>query len=139
MCQPEARNIHNKIFGGWLMRQAVELAWSCACLITGGKHRILFVDDIMFKEPVEIGSVLMLHSQIIYSTNKRFQMRVRIERRSPNNLMDEGVATNVLHLTFEADEPVPTIMPKTYGESMLYLTGKRHYNIQAQNYHDVFV
>ena len=25
VCNPESRNIHNKIFGGWLMRQAVEL------------------------------------------------------------------------------------------------------------------
>ena len=120
------------------MRQSVELAWSCACLVTGGNHRIIFVDDIMFKEPVEIGSILMLHSQIIYSKNRRFQMRVRVEKRSPNSMMEEGIATNVLHITFEADKPVPEIMPKTYGESMLYLTGQRHYNIQAKNYHHVF-
>ena len=25
VCNPESRNIHNKIFGGWLMRQAFEL------------------------------------------------------------------------------------------------------------------
>lgn len=120
------------------MRQAIELAWSCACMVTGGKHRIIFVDDIMFKESVEIGSVLMLHSQIIYSEKKRFQMRVRIEKRTADSMMTEGIATNVLHITFEADEAVPEIVPKTYGEAMLYLTGQRHYNIQSNNYHQVF-
>ena len=28
VCNPESRNIHNKIFGGWLMRQAFELGKS---------------------------------------------------------------------------------------------------------------
>jgi len=130
VCQPESRNIHNKIFGGWLMRQATELARSNACMVTGGIHRIIFIDDIMFDKPVEIGSILMLHSQIIYSENNRFQVRVRVEKRTHGSMMSEGVVTNVLNFTFEADEAVPVIMPKTYGEAMLYLTGQRHFNVQ---------
>ena len=45
------------------MRQSVELAWITAAKMSGGKQRIIFIDDIVFKAPVEIGSVLMLHSQ----------------------------------------------------------------------------
>ena len=30
---------------------------------------------------------------------------------------EEGVTTNVMHLTFEADEPVPAVLPRSYGES----------------------
>jgi len=128
VCNPESRNIHNKIFGGWLMRQAFELAWSTACLLSNGKHRIVFIDDILFKEPVEIGSVLMCSSQIVYSEGNRFQVRVYMEKRSPVTMAQPGVTTNVIHLTFECDDTVPKVVPRSYGEAMLFLDGRRHFN-----------
>ena len=42
------------------------LAWSTACLLSKGKHKIVFIDDILFKEPVEIGSVLLCSSQVFF-------------------------------------------------------------------------
>ena len=105
--------------------------------VSKGNHRVIFVDDIMFKAPVEIGSILLLHAQVVYSKGKRFQIRVRIEKRSPGTMLESGIATNVLHLTFEADEPVPKVTPKAYGEMMLYLSGRRHYEVQAKNFRDL--
>ena len=32
ICFPEQKNLYNKIFGGFLMRQAFELAWANACV-----------------------------------------------------------------------------------------------------------
>ena len=32
VCFPEKRNIHNKIFGGYVMRKAYELAWANATI-----------------------------------------------------------------------------------------------------------
>ena len=32
ICYPEQKNLYNKIFGGFLMRQAFELAWANACV-----------------------------------------------------------------------------------------------------------
>ena len=32
VCFPEQKNLYNKIFGGFLMRQAYELAWANACV-----------------------------------------------------------------------------------------------------------
>jgi len=128
VCNPESRNIHNKIFGGWLMRQAVELAWSTACLLSKGKHKIVFIDDILFKEPVEIGSVLLCSSQIVYSEGNRFQVRVYMEKRTPETIGERGVTTNVIYLTFETENDVPRIYPRSYGEAMLLVDGKRHFD-----------
>ena len=36
LCQPEYRNVFNKLFGGFIMRQAFELAWACAHVYTPG-------------------------------------------------------------------------------------------------------
>ena len=52
ICQPENRNRFNKIFGGFIMRQAFELAWASA-YVYAGKRRpyILHMDDILFERP----------------------------------------------------------------------------------------
>ena len=93
----------------------------------------MFIDDILFKEPVEIGSVLMCSSQvrkqrekersvltpelqIVYSEGNRFQVRVYMEKRSPVTMAQPGVTTNVIHLTFECDDTVPKVVPRSYGE-----------------------
>jgi acyl-coenzyme A thioesterase 9 len=52
ICQPQQRNIHGRIFGGFLMRMAYQLAFSTCYLFVG--HRPLFVevDRIDFLKPV---------------------------------------------------------------------------------------
>lgn len=44
LMQPQERNIHNKIFGGFLMRKAFELAWSTAYVFSSQKPILLAVD-----------------------------------------------------------------------------------------------
>ncbi|CAL4097130.1 unnamed protein product, partial [Meganyctiphanes norvegica] len=63
MCHPEHRNRFKKVFGGFIMRQAFELGWACAYTHSKLRPRILHIDDIMFRRPVEIGSLLYLNSQ----------------------------------------------------------------------------
>ena len=71
--------------------------------------RIIFIDDILFKAPVEIGSILFLHSQVIYSEGNKFQVRVRVEKREHTNINGPGVFTNEMQLTFEAEDDVPKV------------------------------
>ena len=43
-------------------------------------------------------------------------------------ILGELSVTNVFHYTFKIkDKDAPIIVPKTYHESMLYLTGRRHF------------
>lgn len=41
---PEDRNLHQKVFGGFLMRQAFELSWACGWVF----RYILITDTIEF-------------------------------------------------------------------------------------------
>ncbi|KAJ3217906.1 Acyl-coenzyme A thioesterase 9, mitochondrial [Dinochytrium kinnereticum] len=86
MCMPQDRNIHNFIFGGYLMRLAYELSYSTAIIFS--KSRVYFValDDITFKLPVPIGSLLSLSAQVVYSAgspSRSFQVRVRADVIDP--------------------------------------------------------
>ncbi|CAN9506209.1 unnamed protein product [Ophioblennius macclurei] len=126
ICHPQERNIFNRIFGGFLMRKAYELGWANASSYGGCRPHLVAVDDILFQKPVEIGSLLMLSSQVCYTQDHYIQVRVHSEVFDP--LTQQHSTTNVFHFTFSSDQPVPNVVPKTYGESMLYLDGKRHFN-----------
>uniref|UniRef100_A0A7N8XLW3 Acyl-CoA thioesterase 9, tandem duplicate 1 n=1 Tax=Mastacembelus armatus TaxID=205130 RepID=A0A7N8XLW3_9TELE len=126
ICHPQERNIFNRIFGGFLMRKAYELGWANACSYGGYRPSLVAVDDILFQKPVEIGSLLLLSSQVCYTQGKHIQVRVHSEVFDP--LTQQHNTTNVFHFTFMSDRDVPNVIPKTYGESMLYLDGKRHFN-----------
>lgn len=52
ICQPQQRNIHGRIFGGFLMRRAFELAFSTTYAFAGVAPHFLEVDHVDFFKPV---------------------------------------------------------------------------------------
>lgn len=126
ICFPEQRNLYNKIFGGFLMRQAFEIAWANASLFIKSVPRIKVVDNISFKRPVLIGSLLFLSSQVVFTENNLVQVRVHAQTVNPTtNVME---TTNDFYFKFSAPptSDMPQVMPKSYAESMMYIDGKRH-------------
>ncbi|XP_070800171.1 acyl-coenzyme A thioesterase 9, mitochondrial isoform X2 [Pituophis catenifer annectens] len=126
ICHPQERNIFNRIFGGFLMRKAYELGWATAYSYGNSRPYVVAVDDIMFQKPVEIGSLLLLSSQVCYTEKNNIQVRVHSEVYDPDTRVHH--TTNVFHFTFMIEKEIPDVVPKTYGESMLYLDGKRHFD-----------
>lgn len=49
LCHPLVKNAHGKVFGGFLMRKAFELAWMNAYINMRRQPRFIAVDDIFFK------------------------------------------------------------------------------------------
>uniref|UniRef100_A0A8C5C4U7 HotDog ACOT-type domain-containing protein n=1 Tax=Gadus morhua TaxID=8049 RepID=A0A8C5C4U7_GADMO len=130
ICHPQERNIFNRIFGGFLMRKAYELGWANACSYGGCRPNLVAVDDILFQKPVEIGSLLLLSSQVCYTEGNFIQVRVHTEVAGPS---DGGSTTPPTCSTSPScrTTTVPMIVPQSYGESMLYLDGKRHFSQAA--------
>ncbi|XP_065114299.1 acyl-coenzyme A thioesterase 9, mitochondrial-like isoform X1 [Paramisgurnus dabryanus] len=131
ICHPEQRNIFNRIFGGFLMRKAYELGRSNACAFAGCRPTVVAVDDILFQKPVKIGSLLMLSSQVCYTEGMYVQVRVHSEVLDPLTRLHS--TTNVFHFTFRLENDVPAVVPRSYGESMLYLDGKRRFKGIMEN------
>ncbi|GAB2265464.1 Acyl-coenzyme A thioesterase 4, mitochondrial [Dionaea muscipula] len=67
ICQPQQRNIHGRIFGGFLMRKAFELAFSTAYAFTGRAPRFVEVDHVDFVKPVDVGDFLRFKSSVLYT------------------------------------------------------------------------
>ncbi|ORZ37575.1 HotDog domain-containing protein [Catenaria anguillulae PL171] len=133
--QPQDRNIHNFIFGGYLMRQAFEVAYTTASVFCKGHPVFLAMDDIWFRKPVPIGSILRFDSRVVYSrapTNTSFQVMVTAEVIDIKTGTRD--TTNVFHYTFGLDKAknshqLPQVLPRTYEESMNYLEGKRKWEL----------
>ncbi|KAJ7980625.1 Acyl-coenzyme A thioesterase 9 mitochondrial [Quillaja saponaria] len=67
ICQPQQRNIHGRIFGGFLMRRAFELAFSTTYAFAGVAPNFLEVDHVDFFKPVDVGNFLRLKSSVLYT------------------------------------------------------------------------
>ncbi|KAA8550509.1 hypothetical protein F0562_002193 [Nyssa sinensis] len=67
ICQPQQRNIHGRIFGGFLMHRAFELAFSTAYAFAGMMPCFLEVDHVDFLRPVDVGDFLRFKSCVLYT------------------------------------------------------------------------
>lgn len=67
ICQPQQRNMYGRIFGGFLMHRAFELAFSTAYAFAGIMPCFLEVDHVDFLRPVDVGDFLRLKSCVLYT------------------------------------------------------------------------
>ncbi|XP_062081453.1 acyl-coenzyme A thioesterase 2, chloroplastic [Humulus lupulus] len=67
ICQPQQRNIHGRIFGGFLLHRAFELAFSTAYAFAGLVPYFLEIDHVDFSRPVDVGDFLRLKSCVLYT------------------------------------------------------------------------
>ncbi|CAK5271779.1 unnamed protein product [Mycena citricolor] len=132
---PQERNVHQKIFGGYLMRLGYELGFSNASMFFRGGHiRFLSLDGISFSEPVPIGSILRLSSYVLHSTSTE-GLHPTVHVAVTANVVDvetgQERTTNEFRFTWCRDDERASIgaarivVPKTYKEAMLWLEGKR--------------
>ncbi|KAL9397688.1 hypothetical protein Peur_011941 [Populus x canadensis] len=70
ICQPQQRNIHGRIFGGFLMHRAFELAFSTAYAFAGLVPYFLEVDHVDFLRPVDVGDFLRIKSCVLYTEHE---------------------------------------------------------------------
>lgn len=67
ICQPQQRNLHGRIFGGFLMQRAFELAFSTAYAFAGLMPCFLEVDRVDFLKPVDVGDFLRFKACVLYT------------------------------------------------------------------------
>lgn len=118
------------------MRLAYELAFCNASVFIKHRPTFLALDEISFRKPVPIGTLLTLDSQIVFSEGGQhhsFQVMVKADVLDIQKGTRE--TTNTFWFTFRDPKEVsgtPKVMPKTYAESMLYLEGKRRRMVGSQ-------
>lgn len=130
LMQPQDRNIHNNIFGGYLMRRAYELAYAnTALFMKSPSPTLLSMDEVTFRKPVHVGTLLNLRSGIVLSEGYPHRsVQVRVIAEVINIEKGTRETTNVFHFTLASGNDkvkLRRILPKTYAETMLWIDAKR--------------
>ncbi|KAF9472834.1 Thioesterase/thiol ester dehydrase-isomerase [Pholiota conissans] len=138
---PQERNVHQKVFGGYLMRLAYELGFTNAAMFTRGHVKFLSLDGISFARPVPIGSILRLRSQILHtslSSPNYAILHVGVKANVVDVKTGLEQTTNDFRFTWcqehgpSASPNLREVVPKTYREAMLWLEGKRALAVGAE-------
>ncbi|GAA6000670.1 hypothetical protein JCM10207_004602 [Rhodosporidiobolus poonsookiae] len=128
LMHPQERNVHNKIFGGYLMRLAYETAYATACLFARAPVTFVSLDELQFRQPVELGSLLLLDSKVTYSPleGKHKTFHISVEAATCDLVTGEKKITNTFHWTFASAQPLERhVLPRSYKQAMGWLDAQR--------------
>jgi acyl-coenzyme A thioesterase 9 len=136
---PEQENVPEKIFGGYLIRRAFDLAHLHMEEIAPDRPVVARVDRINFLQPVRIGDKLQFTSRIVYSGETSLGSEISIERVSADRVT--RALSNTCAFTFVnvdaamRPRPVPQVHPTTYAEDARYLEAHRRRMRHKQSAH----
>lgn len=121
----QERNVHGKIFGGFLVREMVELGWVAACKYAEDYVIMEDFTNIYFKRPVDIGSRLTLKASITFVQGNR--LVITVEAYTAKFTDKKETLACVLNLIAKASKDITPVHPESYEEGLQYLTSKHAY------------
>ena len=137
--QPQYRNRHSfMIFGGYLLKQTFELAFTCAASFSHARPTFINLDPSTFEAPVPVGSVLYVNASVTYTEpdtvtgGTRIQVMVRTHVRNVEHGENERKNTGTFFYTFYVDREV-IVLPQSYSEFMRWVGGRRRAHRLAKN------
>nr|XP_016931303.1 acyl-coenzyme A thioesterase 9, mitochondrial-like [Drosophila suzukii] len=123
---PEHRNHHNTVFGGFLMRSALEISWAAAFLYCKTRPKLEHISDISFEKPVTVNSFIKMTAYVVYTKLNYVQIMTVADVLDPYS--GNRVTANAFHYTFSAPDTVTEVLPRSYHETMWYIHGRRKFN-----------
>jgi len=121
--QPQVRNTAGRVFGGALMRCALELAFATAYAFSGCAPTTRSIEQVDFVRPVEVGALLALESHVVYvCSNKNVCVDVPAAVCKPGTR--ESDLTNTFSFVFDASgapRPLKNVLPLFRTEASMQL------------------
>lgn len=132
ICQPQQRNMHGRIFGGFLMRRAYELAFATCYVFAGARPIFREVDHVDFRKPVDVGNLLRFKACVLYTEVDRVDrplIHVEVVANVTQPEARTSEVSNTFYFTFSVDSeisktgimPVRRVLPETEEEARGYL------------------
>lgn len=130
---PQHRNTAGRIFGGFLMRRAYELAHATAYLFGGRKPVFMELDEVVFRSPVSVGDLVRFDSSVLYTSEEidaqgRATVHVEVVAQVLEPERRKSVTSNIFNFTFGLsdgsgkallgkDIELPRVVPCTLEEA----------------------
>ncbi|XP_060666126.1 acyl-coenzyme A thioesterase 9, mitochondrial isoform X1 [Drosophila nasuta] len=122
---PDNRNSQNNIFGGYVMRNAVEISFMTASIYTQSRPFIECIMDIAFLSPIKVHSFLKMTAHVVYTFEQFMQILTVVQVMDANTF--EEVTTNTFNITFRAEQNVKEVLPSSYQETLWYINGRNKF------------
>ncbi|XP_047962292.1 acyl-coenzyme A thioesterase 2, chloroplastic-like [Salvia hispanica] len=136
ICQPQQRNIHGRVFGGFLMHRAFELAFSTAYAFAGIMPSFTEADHVDFLKPVDVGDFLRFKSCVLYTeaeNSDRPLIHVEVVAHVTRPELRSSEVSNTLYFTFtvrpeakarNAGQTIRKVVPATEEEACRIIARK---------------
>ncbi|KAH8730218.1 HotDog domain-containing protein [Phaeosphaeriaceae sp. PMI808] len=137
--QPQYRNRHHfMIFGGFLLKQTFELAFTTAAAFAHARPTFVSLDPSTFQNPVPVGSILYLTATVVYTdpplidasgensdqNGEYTRIQIRVDSKVRDVEHGRSKPTGQFNYTFTVPKNI-RIMPRTYQEFMMYIDARR--------------
>ena len=122
-------NLHGNVHGGHIMKLMDEAGASAAIRHAQRPVVTVAVDQVLFREPINLGDLVTLNAELTYVG--RSSMEVRLEVNAQNLLSGQVKHTNTAYFVYVALDdagrpvPVPPLRPETPDEQRRWQAGQQ--------------
>eukprot|EP00472_Partenskyella_glossopodia_P004298 CAMPEP_0197539240 /NCGR_PEP_ID=MMETSP1318-20131121/62099_1 /TAXON_ID=552666 /ORGANISM="Partenskyella glossopodia, Strain RCC365" /LENGTH=410 /DNA_ID=CAMNT_0043097905 /DNA_START=405 /DNA_END=1637 /DNA_ORIENTATION=- len=141
---PQYRNVHGKLFGGFVMIESYDLACFAAKYFMGIEPVAVGLDEAVFNMPISIGDMVLFTARVVHSSRKAIRVNVSVELLHPKAIGPDrikeriygsdgrviGKKTNRLVFIFIAEpgkQLLREVAPNTYEEVLMHVDALRRY------------
>lgn len=136
---PDKSNFSGNVHGGDLLKYLDQVAYSCAARYCGGYVVTMSVDQVIFRHPVPVGTMVTFLASVNYTGRTSMEIGIKVVAED----IQKGIVTDTNSCFFtmvHVDEngksaPVPQLEPKTADEKRRFHDGKmrRHMRLHGSS------
>lgn len=133
---PELSNFSGVVHGGHLMRILDQVAYACAARYCGIDVVTVYADNISFKHPIPIGSLVTFLARVNYTGKSSIEVGIKVISEDLKN--KTATHTNSCYFTMVALDPygipieIEKLIPKTSDEIRRYEDAKRRKELRKK-------
>ena len=114
---PADSNQNGDIFGGWIMSQVDVAGGTVAGRLARGRVATVAVQEVVFKQPVQIGDVLSFYAEVVRIGNTSVTVNVEVyaERRPSDPTVVKVTEATLTYVAIDSSgrpRPVPKTAPR---------------------------
>lgn len=125
LTKPQDQNTAGNVFGGMLMRECYELAFTTCFGFLGRHPTFKEIMEFIFEKPVPVGSLLRLRSRVVYTVGQDACVEVQCIVVQPDK--DRTFRANSIIVVFNTGGDVGEIIPHSLMEAKAQLWAKQEY------------
>lgn len=138
---PDKANFSGNVHGGQLLKLLDEVAYACAAKYSGGYVVTLSVDQVIFRQPIPIGSMVTFLASVNFTG--RTSMEIGVKVIAEDIQKGSVIHSNSCFFTMVAvdekgkSKPIPMLELETETEKRRFRDGTHRRDIRLHGYSNI--